>query len=356
MASFKTMQRFLILIAILAFVCFPAAAQEKPLTQPEYVKLLYAAENNAALTDELITAVRRRGIDFSVTSGILSLTRTKSKNNADLRRALEEANRRRDAGPSASRFSQAEADELLKRTRENSLAAVAEMPDFVVKQLIQRSAAYAGTNNFRPQDRLVVAVSYRASGQEEYKVLSVNGLVQPNPEVRRSYSEVGGASSTGEFVTILSTVFKPENDTVFTMVDTDTIRERRALMFDYEITRDKARQVLSVGGLATDSAISGMKGRLWVDIETGRVLRIESEATEIPKGFAMSSARRTVDYDWTMIGEERYLLPVLSDVRMVQRYRDQMYESRNVIRFREYQKFGTEVIIGDDEDVIVNDQ
>ncbi|MBX3244600.1 MAG: hypothetical protein KF685_09115 [Acidobacteria bacterium] len=350
------MQRFIILIAILAFVCFTAAAQEKPLTQPEYVKLLYAAENNAALTDELIMTVRRRGIDFSVTSGILSLTRTKSRNNADLRRALEESNRRRVEGPAASRFSKAEADELLKRTRGNSLASIEEMPDFVVKQLIQRSGSYAGTNNFRPLDRLVVAVSYRASGEEEYKVLSVNGLVQPNPEIKRSYSEVGGASSTGEFVTILSTVFKPENDTLFTMVDTDTIRDRRALMFDYEITKEKAKQVLSVGGLASDSTISGMKGRLWIDIEAGRVLRIESDATEIPKGFAMSAARRTIDYDWTMIGEQRYLLPSLSDVRMVQRYRDQMYESRNVIRFREYQKFGTEVIIGDDEDVVVEDQ
>ena len=195
-----------------------------------------------------------------------------------------------------------------------------------------------------------------ASGEEEYKVLSVNGLVQPNPEIKRSYSEVGGASSTGEFVTILSTVFKPENDTLFTMVDTDTIRDRRSLMFGYEITKEKAKQVLSVGGLASDSTISGMKGRLWIDIEAGRVLRIESDATEIPKGFAMSAARRTIDYDWTMIGEQRYLLPSLSDVRMVQRYRDQMYESRNVIRFREYQKFGTEVIIGDDEDVVVEDQ
>ena len=56
-----------------------------------------------------------------------------------------------------------------------------------------------------------------------------------------------------------------------------------------------------------------------------------------------------------MIGEERYLLPVLSDVRMVQRYRDQMYESQRD-KVPEYQKFGTEVIIGDDEDVIVSDQ
>ena len=113
--------------------------------------------------------------------GVLSLTRTKSRNNTDLRRALEESNRRRAGGSASARISQQEADELLKRTREATLNAVDQMPDFVVKQLIQRSGSYAGTNNFRVLDRLVVAVSYRVSGEEEYKVLSVR-LVQANPE------------------------------------------------------------------------------------------------------------------------------------------------------------------------------
>lgn len=350
------MQRAIVFLLIFSFFSVSAFSQEKPLTQPEYVKLLYAAEKDPSLMDELIMTVRTRGIDFVVTSGVLSLTRTKSRNNTDLRRALEEANRRRAGGSASARISQQEADELLKRTREATLNAVDQMPDFVVKQLIQRSGSYAGTNNFRVLDRLVVAVSYRVSGEEEYKVLSVNGLVQANPEVRRSYSDVGGASSTGEFVTVLSTVFKPESETRFTLIDTDTIRNRRSVMFDFEIAKDKARQVLSVGGLASDSTISGIKGRLWIDQETSRVLRIESEATEIPTGFAMTAARRTVDYDWTAIGEEKFLLPVLSDVRMTQRYREQMYESRNVIRFREYQKYGSEVIISDEDEVVVDEQ
>ena len=70
----------------------------------------------------------------------------------------------------------------------------------------------------------------------------------------------------------------------------------------------------------------------------------------------MTAARRTVDYDWTDIGDEKFLLPVLSDVRMTQRYREQMYESRNVIRFREYQKYGSEVIISDEDEVVVDEQ
>ena len=53
------------------------------------------------------------------------------------------------------------------------------------------------------------------------------------------------------------------------------------------------------------------------------------------------------------IGDARYLLPLASDVRLTSRYRDQFYESRNQIRFRNYQKYGTEVkILDDDEEII----
>jgi hypothetical protein len=100
-----------------------------------------------------------------------------------------------------------------------------------------------------------------------------------------------------------------------------------------------------------------MSGRIWIDRETYRVLRIESQATEIPDGFPITSARRTVDYDWTTISDANYLLPSISDVRLTQLYRGTKYESRNVIRFREYQKFGTEVRVSEeDEEILPDDQ
>lgn len=351
------MKSSFLLILFVFTAAFSAYAQQKPLTQPEYVQLLYAVEKDPSTTQALIESVRTRGVSFPVTTGILSLTRTKSRNNQDLRRALEEADRRRRDPEAARPPSQREVDDLLRKTRENTLAAVEEMPDFVVKQLIQRSMAFAGTNNFRNRDRLVVAVSYRATGEEEYRVLSINGAIQPAPDARRSYEEVGGTSSTGEFVTVLATIFKPESETRFTVVDNDIIRGKRAVMFDFEIDKDRAKQVITSRGDINDTTISGMNGRLWIDRETSRVLRIESNATEIPEGFPITAARRTVDYDWITISDMTYLLPSLSDVRLTQLYRGTQYESRNVIRFREYQKFGSEVKIGDeDEEVIVDDQ
>ncbi len=344
------MRSIVLFLFILSLATF-AFAQTGPVTQAEYVKMLYALDKDFSGRTTVVEALRRRGIDFAVTDGLRSLTRSKGRNDDELKRALEEAGRRKSSGIVAKPISESEAAAFIEQARKKTLEAVGEMPDFVVKQQIQRSAAYAGTGNYRNLDRLVVAVSYRSSGEEEYKVLSLNGTIQPNPEAKRNYAEAGGTSSTGEFVSVLATVFRPESDTRFQYIDTDVIRGHKALMFDFGVDKDKARQNITSSAGTTVSTIAGMRGRLWIDAENHRVLRIDSEATDIPDSFPVRSAKRLIDYDWTTISGEKYLLPLVSDVRLTHRERKAIFETRNVIRFRDYQKYGTEVIVVEEDNV-----
>jgi hypothetical protein len=350
---FNVMKKILFLAFILISSSFVFAQtsplQQKPLTQAEYVRLLFDLEKNPKKRDEVLETVRRRGIGFEITDGLRSLTVTKSRNDAELKRTLEEAGRRRENPTAAALPSEKEAAEVLTKARAATLAAVDEMPDFVVKQAIQRSAAYAGTNNFRNLDRLIVAVSYRSEGKEEYKVLSLNGVIQDNPKPKGTYEEVGGTSSTGEFVTVLAVIFKPESETKFETLDTDLIRNRRAIVYNYDITKEKARQQITAAGNFFDSTTTGIRGKIWIDRENFRVLRVESTATEIPSDFPIRAASRTIDYDWVNIGEEKFLLPLVSDVRLTFRQDSRVFETRNLIRFKEYQKFGTEVKILDED-------
>ncbi len=346
----------IISFALILFSCSFVFAQtpQKPLTQSEYVRLLYDLDKNPGRRDEIVEIVRKRGIAFPITDGLRSLTSTKSRGDAELKRTLEESARRK-ANPQIFQLPGVrESTEVLAKAREATLTAVADMPDFVVKQMIQRADAYAGTNNFRNRDRLVVAVSYRspdvagARGAEEYRVLSVDGVQKTTPQVKNSYEEVGGTSSTGEFVTVLATIFKTENETKFETVDTDVIRGRRAVVYSFEIKRNKAPEQISVE--RRDSTAAGMKGKIWIDRENFRVLRLESVATEIPDDFAVRAASRAIDYDWVTIAGDKYLLPSVSDVRLTSRYGREMYETRNVIRFKDYQKYGSEVKILDDDE------
>lgn len=338
--------------AIFAFAQEPA--QQKPLSQTEYVKLLYNLERNPSLKNEVIETVRRRGIDFPLTDGLRGLTRTKSRADAELSRTLEESARRRE-NPAAYQLPAAkESAAVLEKSRTETLAAVEGMPDFVVKQMIQRAVSYAGTNNFQNLDRLIVAVSYRSpdvsgsQGAEEYRVLSINGMPKATPEKKGSYEEVGGTSSTGEFVTVLATIFKSENDTKFEVIDTDVIRGRKAIVYTFDTKKEKAKETIAV--LDThQSTVAGMQGKVWIDRENARVLRVESNATEIPEDFPIRAAKRIIDYDWVTIADEKYLLPSLSDVRLTGKSGRELYETRNLIRFKEYQKYGSEVKILDDD-------
>jgi hypothetical protein len=120
-------------------------------------------------------------------------------------------------------------------------------------------------------------------------------------------------------------------------------------MFDFGIDKDKARERISSTAATTVSTIAGMRGRIWIDSDNFRVLRIDSEATDIPDTFPVRSARRLIDYDWTTISGEKYLLPLVSDVRLTHRESKNIFETRNVIRFKDYQKYGTDVTIVEED-------
>lgn len=314
--------------------------------------MLYQLPGRPEERDKLIDQIRKRGIGFSITPGLLSLTATKSGNDSLLRHALEEANRRRENPAAASLPSSAESLDLLERTRKATLGAAEHMPDYLVKQMITRSRAFGRTNNWNVYDRLSIAVSYRQNVGEQYKLLSVNGM-PPSVDEREGSSygdKLGGTTSSGEYVSMLSQLFKPETRTDFEMVDTDTLRGRRTVVYEYQVKREFSRQELKFQtsiGSATAETIAAYRGRIWVDREDGRVLRLETISVEIPPDFPISAANSVIDYDWVRINEVAHLLPSRAVIELTSQLGAQREQTRNDILFRGYRKFGTEVKIID---------
>jgi hypothetical protein len=329
---------------------FPQATELQhgpPLTSQEFVRLLYQLPAHPEERDKLVDEVRKRGIAFPITPGLQSLVATKSGNDSLLRHTLEEADRRR-ANPAAAALPpSAEAIELLAQTRKATLGAADKMPDYLVKQQIVRYVSYGNTKNWLPEDRLTVAVSYRQSAGEDYKLLSVNGM--PSAE-NQSYSvKLGGTISGGEYVTILGDLFKPESRAEFQMVDTDTLRGRRTVVYEYQVKKEFSHESLGwgEGGAITRQTIAGYRGRIWVDRENDRVLRLEDISTEIEPGFPITAASKVIDYEWVTINAQPHLLPSRALVELTDRGHGQTIQTRNDILFRGYRKFGTEVKIID---------
>lgn len=341
-------------VFLLLFIFSPlrllAQSDAKPLTSQEIVSLLYLLPRHPDKRDEIIEEIRKRGIGFPLTDGMRSLVATKSGNDAALRRTLEEAERRRVNPVASSIPSSTETNELLERTRNVTLAAADAMPDFIVKQIIKRSVAYGQTTNWVPQDNLTIAVGYRANAGEEYKLLTVNGMpTGDDVKEGKDYSKyVKGATSSGvEYISALADIFKPESQAEFKVVDTDQIRNRRTIVYEYTIRKELSKLTLSVGNTG-QTAVVGSHGRMWIDRELDRVLRFEQIATEIPSDFPITAASSLIDYDWVNISEHKYLLPMHSEILMTTTEPRMTLQSRNDVRFRGYQKFGAELKVVDE--------
>ncbi|MEJ7713288.1 MAG: hypothetical protein WKF84_26435 [Pyrinomonadaceae bacterium] len=227
------------------------------------------------------------------------------------------------------------------------MAAADEMPDFVVKQIIKRAYARGNTKNWRSSDQLTVAVSYRGGGGEQYKLLAVNGVPSSQEGNGNSYEQAGGTSSTGEYVSMMKGLFDASTKAEFKMIDTDLLRGRRTIVYEFEVEQENSKQSLKAGSL--NSVVTGYRGRLWLDRENYRVLRIEIISTDIPADFPITAASSRVEYDWVTIADQLYLLPARAEVELTSGQGEREYQSRNDIRFRNYQKYGSEVKILEDD-------
>ena len=353
--SFSPLRKFLPRLAALA-LCVSALAgaagarqqQQAPLTNAEFLALVRQLPQKPGTKDQLLAEIRRRGIGFTLTAGLRAFVATKSGNDVELKRVLEEAERRF-LNPSEVKPlpPEAETTALLERARVATLEATTQMPDFVVKQFVTRSYAAGTSQNWHVSDRLIVGVSYRPSEGEQYRLLQINGVRTPAPDEKSDYKEAGGANSTGEFVSVLKTLFEEPSQTVFKPLDTDTLRGRRTVVYSYDIKRANSQWRLETESAAT---IAAQRGKLWIDRERARVLRIEFESYDVPETFPIRVAAVDLDYDWVTIpGQGEFLLPshsvsVLTTVR-----HGETQQARNEIRFRNYQKYGTELKILDDD-------
>ena len=72
-------------------------------------------------------------------------------------------------------------------------------------------------------------------------MLAINGIPsgQDVQESRNYSKQVGGASSSGvEYISALADLFRPESRTEFKLADTDLIRGRRTLVYEYETKKE----------------------------------------------------------------------------------------------------------------------
>ncbi len=235
--------------------------------------------------------------------------------------------------------SEEEQARIIDEARRNALEYTDGLPDFVCLQITRRYLDPSGLEmDWFKYDEIKTRVSY-FEHQENYEVLSVN-----NKLTDRSMHELGGATSTGEFGSMLAQIFEPATATRFKWARHSLLRGRHVYVFHLQVPRTRSRSSLSYQP-TRETIITGYQGLVYIDKEAEHVLRIATSAYDIPSDFPIQEARTRLDYDYTELSGRKFLLPLKAQVRM----RQEKHLIRNDVEFRLYRKFSAESTLTFDE-------
>ncbi|BDC52784.1 hypothetical protein F183_A50990 [Bryobacterales bacterium F-183] len=232
-----------------------------------------------------------------------------------------------------------EQNKLLNQVTEYARNYIKQLPDFLCTQVTRRYVDPAGLEFWQSMDTVTEKLSY-VDRHENYQVILVNNRAVTGV----SHEQLGGTTSSGEFGTLMRDLFEPEVRAEFGWERWAKLRGRLQHVFAYRVIQPRSKY--SVSWASGPNArpltiIAGYTGLVYADADTGLITRMTLNATEIPPDFPIQKIEQVLDYDFTKIGENEYLLPLKSVVKS----RSGKVLSKNEIEFRNYRKFGTESVI-----------
>jgi hypothetical protein len=237
---------------------------------------------------------------------------------------------------------------IMDDVRNYALNYSQNLPDYICTQVTRRYVApipgsrYGGKRGDDPswqlQDTLTIRLSYFEQ-KEDYKLVLVNNSV-----VQQDYNKVGGTTSSGDFGSMMRQIFERGTEAHFEWDHWGKLRGRLAYVFAYRVARDRSQWHIGYG--RQEDILSAYEGLVYVDQETRQVLRITLRGVDIPASFPVRQAEDTLDYDYQMLGDQQFLLPLKGEVRMMA---DDVL-TKNDNEFRLYHKYSADSAIKFDTD------
>jgi len=227
----------------------------------------------------------------------------------------------------------AEQRALIERVREHALSYAKNLPNFLCTQVTRRYYDPTGLEFWRMEDTLTTRLSFFEQ-KETYKLVMINNHVTD-----LAYESLGGATSTGEFGSMMQQIFEKESDASFQWQRWATLRGKRAHVYSYRIAQPNSHWRINYE--RKQEVVVGYAGLIYIDRDTEGILKVTLEAENIPPSFPIGQATTALDYDYTKIAEQEFLLPLKADVRM----RQDKLLTKNLVEFHLYRKFGADTSI-----------
>ena len=223
---------------------------------------------------------------------------------------------------------------IIDEVRKYVLNYTKQLPNFICVQVTRRYIDPAGLEFWRLIDTITTRLSYFEQ-KEDYKVVLVNN--QPVNDL--PMERLGGTVSAGEFGSMMKEIFQRDAETRFGWEKWATLRGRRTYVFNYEV--DQSHSKYHIIADRTLDIVPAYRGLIYVDKDTKMVTRITLNPYDLPVTFPIQQVKSVLDYDFTKIGDNEYMLPLKAVVTS----RSTKYLTKNDVEFRLYRKFGTETTI-----------
>jgi hypothetical protein len=340
--------RFRLLGAVLIF-CLAATAQTQTLTLDQLMKFLSSsielkmADRDVAkflaktklserLDDVTIEKLMATGIG-ALTINALRVLRDQSESLSTAKPVAPPPKVQLPPAPNA-----VEQAAIMEEVREIALNYSKGLPNYLVTQVVRRyqanapGARYARSSepSWVQVDLLTLRLSY-FDQKEEYKLIMHN-----NSPTTQDFKNVGGATSTGEFGSLLRDIFEPRTHARFAWDGWARLRDQLVMAFSYNV--EQANSQWGIEYEKKDHIVPAYSGRILIDKDSHMVLRVTLNADNIPPTFPVKMATTVLDYDYIDISGHTFLLPLKSETQMSA---DGIL-SRNDTEFRLYRKYSAE--------------
>jgi hypothetical protein len=229
--------------------------------------------------------------------------------------------------------SSVEQEAILDEIRANAINYSNNLPNFLCTQVTRRSADPTGSgDHWKQLDTIQEQLSF-FDHREKYVVTMMNG----QPVTNRDHQKLGGATSEGEFGSMLYDIFNPATEADFHWEKWTTWHGRRTHIYSFEVSQQRSRYDI-YHGPSDRHVVSAYKGLVYADAETRNVMRIVMECVNLPYDFPIQAVTQELRYKIAKIADQEFLLPEISELNS----RENHYLVKNVISYHLYRKFSVE--------------
>jgi hypothetical protein len=218
---------------------------------------------------------------------------------------------------------------LLARVKAHTREQLARLPNCSCLETVRRDHQSAG-GTMRPLDTIRLEVLY--SDRHELYASPGDRRFGDNQPVDFVGS---GTIGNGHFALVLSEIAS-EGSLSYEYKGEESLSGRRLARYDYRVPEPMSEHSITVVGIRGKV---GIKGSFWAAPSTYDILRIVSEAEDIPPTLPVLASTTSIDYAHTNLGGTDFLLPQSADSRLVKYFGE---ESRNRIEFTHCHLFGAQ--------------